>query len=160
MTSERQNENWKRYYSKNKERINERRRELAKDKPIRVRDYVKESDRVARRKESREGWLHYALINARHRAKKKGLAFNIELGDIDLPDVCPVLGVPLVYGTRDRSAIREVENIPTLDRTRNSLGYTKGNVKVISARANSLKSNADLAEIKRLLAYMEQELDD
>ena len=37
-----------------------------------------------------------------------------------------------------------------------ALGYTRGNVWVISWRANMLKSNATIAELRQLLAALEK----
>lgn len=48
-------------------------------------------------------------------------------------------------------------NSPSLDRRDPSLGYVKGNVGVISDRANLLKSNMTLEELKKLVSYMEAE---
>ncbi len=47
-------------------------------------------------------------------------------------------------------------NYSTLDRVVPSLGYVKGNVRVISFRANRLKNNATIDEIRAILAYMER----
>jgi hypothetical protein len=53
---------------------------------------------------------------------------------------------------------RATDNSPTLDRIIPSLGYVRGNVKVISMRANVLKHNASLDELKKLVAWLEKEL--
>lgn len=88
---------------------------------------------------------------ARRRAASRGIAFGIDRGDIQIPENCPVLGVRLVVGGgqgfRDGS--------PTLDRVDNVKGYVKGNVRVISWRANRIKSDATLAELKALVTYLE-----
>lgn len=47
--------------------------------------------------------------------------------------VCPVLGVPLAAGSQRSSGS------PSLDRIRPAQGYVRGNVRVISDRANRLK---------------------
>ena len=78
------------------------------------------------------------LRSARHRAKVKGMAFNIELGDIVIPELCPVLGIPIFRTTGHGGA----ENSPSLDRKDNTKGYIKGNVQVISYLANMMKSSA------------------
>lgn len=44
---------------------------------------------------------------------------------------------------------------PTIDRIINDLGYVKGNVIVISWRANRIKSDATLAELKAIVAFYE-----
>jgi hypothetical protein len=74
--------------------------------------------------------------------------FNIEESDIIVPDLCPVLGKPLIKtGDGDRNWI------PSLDRLDNTKGYIKGNVNVISWRANRLKYDATSDEIRMLYEY-------
>ena len=58
---------------------------------------------------------------ARHRAKVNQLSFNIELKDIVIPDVCPLLKIPLILDLP-----RPGPNSPSLDRLIPSLGYEKG----------------------------------
>lgn len=89
------------------------------------------------------------LHRARTRAKKKGLEFNITENDIIIPDICPVLGIKLEYkfeGKQDCS--------PSLDRINSDLGYIKGNVQVISDRANTLKNNATIEELLLVVEHM------
>jgi hypothetical protein len=90
--------------------------------------------------------------DAKRRALQKGLDFNITIDDIVIPDVCPVLGVPIFRGDG-----RPCDNSPSLDKIIPEKGYVKGNVRVISFRANSLKSNATLEEVRKILEYMERE---
>lgn len=89
---------------------------------------------------------------ARDRAAKKGIRFTITETDVVIPSTCPVLGIPIVYavGLQDGTA--------TLDRIHASLGYTPGNVRVISHRANNLKSNMTLAECRAILRDLEDRL--
>jgi hypothetical protein len=77
-----------------------------------------------------------------------GLPFNIELVDIKIPKRCPVLGILLKAGAKGNPAS------PSLDRFKNELGYVKGNVFVISRRANVLKNDGTLAEFKRVVRYL------
>ena len=49
-------------------------------------------------------------------------------------------------------------NSPTLDRIDNNKGYVKGNVKVISHRANSLKSSGTILEFTKIIEYIESGL--
>lgn len=84
------------------------------------------------------------LLNmARRRAKLKGLEFNLTEDDIVIPKTCPILEVPLIVGTKDN-----YEYTPSLDRIDNSKGYIKGNVQVISKKANSMKNSASFAELE------------
>lgn len=83
---------------------------------------------------------------ARARAKLKGVPFNLTVDDIELPDLCPILGVTL-----EMSSGQPKDNSPSLDRIIPSLGYIKGNVQVISNKANRMKNDASFEEL-RLLA--------
>jgi len=67
-----------------------------------------------------------------------------------IPDVCPILLVPLEKYNKNRA--------PSLDRIDNSKGYIKGNVRVISNRANIMKGDMSLEDIERLLAYTKREI--
>jgi hypothetical protein len=98
------------------------------------------------------GRLQRLVYVAKQRAKRKGLSFGLTLADLlPPPQQCPVLGIPLHYGAgRTRDA-----NRASLDRRDNKQGYMPSNVRVISYRANSLKSDATLAEMRRLVEYME-----
>jgi hypothetical protein len=79
---------------------------------------------------------------AKTRAKKRGLPFNLEVSDVVIPDYCSILNVVLKVGTE-----RVESNSPSLDRIIPSLGYVKGNVQVISHKANTMKSNATITEL-------------
>lgn len=76
--------------------------------------------------------------NAKKRAISKGLEFNIEVKDIHIPRVCPILKVPLICSTRYS---------PSIDRIYPDKGYIKGNIAVISNLANSMKANATPKEL-------------
>lgn len=91
---------------------------------------------------------------ARHRAKKHGVPFEIQLEDIVIPPCCPVLGIPLQRGPNGRLH----DASPSLDRTEPSKGYVRGNVAVISYKANRIKSNANLEELERVAAWLRADL--
>ena len=86
---------------------------------------------------------------AKKRAKNKNLPFDIEVSDIIIPEFCPVLGLKLEVN----DGLKQ-HNSPSLDRIIPSLGYVKGNIQVISDRANTLKSNGTLEEFEKLVEYM------
>lgn len=50
------------------------------------------------------------------------------------------------------------DNSPTVDRINNKLGYIKGNVKVISWRANRIKNNGNKEELEKVISYIENNL--
>lgn len=94
-----------------------------------------------RRPISKQQWKHIdpasrLLWSARTRAKQNGITFNIDITDIVIPKRCPVFGFKL------RKAVNKYEGTsPSLDRINPRKGYVKGNVRVISWRANQLKNN-------------------
>jgi hypothetical protein len=77
------------------------------------------------------------LYTAKHRAKRDGLKFALVHADIQIPDVCPVFGVPFEFGKG-----RVGPMSPTLDKITPKNGYVPGNIQVISHLANSMKNNA------------------
>lgn len=96
-----------------------------------------------------DNYERYILQRLRRRAEEKGLAFDLTPEDIVIPLVCPVLGTPLVkdgYGQR--------EDRPSVDRIDPRLGYVRGNIQVISMKANAIKNSATVEEVAKVLAYM------
>ena len=90
--------------------------------------------------------------NARCRARKSGIEFNIEAEDVVIPKKCPVLGITLEKFNKPGGHHAS----PTIDRIDPSKGYVKGNVRVISMRANRMKSDANIENVKALLEYLER----
>ena len=99
-------------------------------------------------RDAKEISMKRMLSGAKTRAREKGLMFNLHYDDIQIPNLCPVLKIPLIpsEGMSDGS--------PSLDRMIPYLGYTKGNVKVISMKANRIKTDATSNEIKAVLQYV------
>ena len=91
------------------------------------------------------------LLNwARRRVKESGLPYNLTVDDFEIPEFCPVLGIPLKVG---KGKLHDFS--PTLDRLVPELGYVKGNVEVISYKANRMRNNATLDELKLLVRWLE-----
>ncbi len=99
-----------------------------------------------RRRDNPEKFLYNA---AKSRAVKKNIEFNITIEDIHIPEFCPVLGIKLEFACE-----RVSHYSPTLDRIDNSKGYTKGNVMVISWKANSIKNIGTAEEHEKIAKYM------
>lgn len=93
--------------------------------------------------------IEYMLSRTKGSAKRRGLDFNLCESDIIIPNVCPVLGLKLEIA---QGAAKD--NSPSIDRIDNSKGYTKDNIRIISWRANKLKSNATKDEIEKILNYI------
>lgn len=79
---------------------------------------------------------------AKYRAKFRGVEFNIELSDVVIPEFCPILHILLSVSSGKVS-----EYSPSLDRIDSTKGYIKGNVQVISYKANTMKSNANAEDL-------------
>ena len=91
------------------------------------------------------------LYAAKQRAIAAGLSFDLVETDIHISELCPVFGTPFMRGTRENCT-----NSPSLDRIDSAKGYVRGNVWVISSRANTIKSDASLVELKQLVAALER----
>jgi len=91
----------------------------------------------------------FLLKSAKARAKKFNLTFDLCVEDVKIPEICPVLKIPLYRNIGKNNTASH--NSPSLDRINPELGYVKGNVRVISHRANALKSNATLEELQFIL---------
>ena len=100
-------------------------------------------------KHKRENNLEKELIrSAKRRAKNKNLEFNIDDSDVIIPERCPVLGIKLEKGNG-----KVHKNSPTIDRINPNKGYVKGNVIVVSQRANTIKTNATIEEIFKVYEF-------
>jgi hypothetical protein len=151
---------WKR---NNKEKVNAVNRQTRARKPKKYRAINRRSIAKQRAanptKYNQQRWalrandpIKYLWKHARERAQKIKVLFSLELADIIIPEFCPVLGIKLEWGFGQRAAANKAS--PSLDRMDGKLGYVKGNVFVISNRANHLKNNGTLDEFERIVAYM------
>ena len=93
------------------------------------------------------------LWNSKNRAKKLGLEFSLTIDDIVIPTLCPLLEIELKSGD---GVI--VDTSPSLDRIDTNKGYVKGNVWVISHKANTMKSDATIEEIEKLARNLKNKI--
>lgn len=105
-----------------------------------------------RQKTEKEDYKRYQLwLQAKTRAKKKRIEFNLNPSDVpEIPDECPLLGILI-----DKQSKKLKDNSPTIDRIDNSKGYVKDNIIIVSFKANRIKSNAALNELKTLVKNLE-----
>lgn len=108
---------------------------------------------------SEEQYRKKILHNAKTRAKAQGLPFNLTIDDIIIPDKCPLLGTTLTRG--DHKRWEAPEHTISLDKIYPDKGYVKGNVRVISSLANTMKNNATYEQLanfaKNIMTYMNGE---
>lgn len=101
-------------------------------------------------------WACSAAGGAKARAKRAGVAFDIDKAFIRsiLPTHCPVFGTVFVwFGQKLRP------DSPSLDRLDPAKGYVRGNVAVISQRANAIKSDATASEIEAVAQWLRTQQD-
>jgi hypothetical protein len=116
-------------------------------------DKIKEHKKIWMQKP--ENRVKHILTQAKRRAKFKNMPFDISINDLfPLPSVCPVFGIEINYeGTKAKGF---VDDSPSIDRIDSAKGYIKGNVQIISWRANRIKSDASLHELEAILKYVKE----
>lgn len=140
------------YFKEASKKAYEKRKKLLADNPE-LADKVNKRSCELRKKARKVDPRKQLLADARKRAKNRGLEFNICIDDVVIPEFCPVFGYRLEVGDGKRQ-----DNSPSIDRINNSLGYIKGNVRIISFRANALKNNGTIEEFEKIIEYMEENL--
>lgn len=130
-----------------------RRRELENERR-KNQEYVLKCNKRDRLKvhSNKISYIKAMLRATKQRAKIKNLEFNLTLDDIILPDVCPLLNIPLSINSSDK------DYSYSIDRIDNSKGYTKDNIFIISNRANRIKNNAKLEELELLVLNLKKYL--
>ncbi|MGA0070404.1 MAG: hypothetical protein ACO3HP_03775 [Candidatus Nanopelagicaceae bacterium] len=98
--------------------------------------------------------LRAMLNNARRRAKEKGLPFDLDMEYLRsiAPTLCPYSQVPLRWELQTGIGThgKPFPNSPSLDKLIPSRGYVRGNVAIVSHRANSIKRDATEQELIEL----------
>lgn len=149
------NEKHKNYYLQNKEKFNESSkqwyRKNGKERYQRNRDKILLSKKEYHKKhpEKRKNYniktqIHKLWYSAQRRALKNNIPFNITEQDIisivPKDSKCPVFNKEFVYGNGNSFSM-------TLDKIIPEKGYIKGNIQIISRKANTMKNNATPEEL-------------
>lgn len=148
------------WYEKNKEQVKEKARQYYYDNKEKVLENVKnyrEANRPILQQKGKEYYrrkLKNRLLNAaRARARKYGYEFDLTVDDIIMPKYCPLLGIEM-FVTESRKGKKHSSF--SLDRIDSSKGYVKGNVWVISMMANSMKSDSNYEDFKKMAENWKQ----
>lgn len=132
----------KEWYAKNREYSRKKRRAWHAANPGRWR--------MRRRANPALWWAKQALGNARRRAARLSVPFDLTVDDLlgRLGNGCPIFGTnwPIEGG--------RTGNSPSVDRLDPTRGYVRDNIAIISYRANTIKQNATAQEIQRLATWM------
>ena len=99
----------------------------------------------------RKNPVSYILWRIRAKCKKQNIPFDLTHEDIIVPAICPVLGIPLIIDDGNAKW-----SSPSVDRIIPSLGYVRGNIQIISHRANTIKNDASSAELEQVLKYVKR----
>lgn len=123
------------YRNKNKEKNRQYAASRQKNNPEKVREL------------NNEYWARLdtakkLVRQAKQRSKRKGIPFNLVEADLIIPTQCPLLEVPFILGKKFN-----YQYTYSLDRIDNSKGYIKGNVQVLTMKANNMKNSATLEEL-------------
>jgi len=101
--------------------------------------------RIYRKRWEHKHWENRLWNNAKKNSRYKGRSFNIEVSDIIIPDICPILGLTLLRGSIDKNCNSDA--LASLDCIDPEMGYIKGNIWVISFLANKMKQNANREQL-------------
>ena len=71
------------------------------------------------------------------------------MSDIIIPTYCPILKIKLLFS---KNIVQD--NSPSVDRIIPELGYVKGNIQIISFKANRIKGHATINELELIIKYI------
>ena len=108
--------------------------------------------RCSKERNPQRTWAGYATRDARNRAKKKNVPFDITVDYIVsiLTPKCPVYGTEFQW-------VGNKKILPTsasLDRIDPAKGYVKGNLVIISSKANNIKSAYRAADLYKVADWL------
>lgn len=95
--------------------------------------------------------LNKMLNNLKSSAKKRNIPFNLticDLNNLGFPLTCPLINIVLDY---HRTKVGD--NSPSIDRIDSSRGYEPDNIMVISYKANRMKNDGTIEELKLIANY-------
>jgi hypothetical protein len=134
------------YYLKNKDRILKQAKQWAADNPDRMKEFnkkYKSSDNQTYRAYCEDNYELWILNSAKRNAERYNLPFNLTIEDILIPKYCPYLNFEL---TKLRGS-GQLDSNASIDKLNPKLGYVKGNVQIISRKANRMKNDATPEEL-------------
>lgn len=123
-----------------------------------AKDYIRERHSDLRKNNPAKMLWHSTRKRAKGYANGRKLEFTLKVSDIIVPAVCPILGIPLYFACEEvgSKANRWNEHTPSIDRIDSSRGYTPDNIVVVSWRANRIKCDATVEELRRIYEFYQQ----
>ncbi|QBQ72600.1 hypothetical protein CRP3_gp51 [Roseobacter phage CRP-3] len=96
------------------------------------------------------------LAVAANKCRDQGIPFNITADDLmPAPLKCPVFGFKLNWYKDGRGG---ADDSPSIDRLIPEEGYVPGNVKLISLKANRIKNDSDLSELRMVADWVKAQI--
>jgi hypothetical protein len=96
------------------------------------------------------------LAVAANKCREQGLPFDITADDLmPAPLKCPVFGFKLDWYKDGRGG---ADDSPSIDRLIPEEGYVPGNVTLISLKANRIKNDSDLSELRMVADWVEAQI--
>lgn len=144
--AERRKEYNRKWALENKDKVNASKKKWLEGNPEKRKAAVKKYKEANKQKGIDyilNNYEWYIFNTARSRARVHKVEFDLKLEDIAIPILCPYLGIPL---TRIQGKGRQDYN-PSIDRIDPTKGYTRGNIEIISDKANRMKNNATPEEL-------------
>lgn len=122
-----------------------------------VRAQKREGDK-ARKKVMRtvlgsKDWFFGTFHHAKERAAQAGLPFDREAVRellLNPPTHCPV------FGWQFKPGGKRSDDSPSIDRIKPHLGYVRGNIALISFKANRIKTDATAAEVRAVADWLDK----
>ena len=147
----------KKYRQNNKEKKVEYDKKYRQDNKEKIAKYRQDNKEkiVESLKKYRQNNKEKLIVRwAKTRANKNNVPFDIDEDYIKKiwpkHNICPIFKIKFERGNLDQS--------PSLDRIIPKLGYVKGNVQIMSHKANRIKNNATFEELIIIGKYYERQL--
>jgi hypothetical protein len=156
-------ESQKRWNKNNREKVNEyqryyRSQNNEKLKQAYTTSYEKnKEERTLYRRERHEAspWHTMSTVSKR-RAREQGVLHTINASYLQsiwpANNSCPVFNIPFTISKKGESR----DCSPSLDRIIPNLGYVQGNVVIVSLKANRMKNNGSLEDLRKVLHFYER----
>ena len=109
-------------------------------------------------KRYRENPIPQLIYNFKKRAKLAGVPFNLTAEDIrekldQVGTKCPILGIKMQIS---QLGSKNNDLTPSIDRINPKKGYVKENIIVVSMKANRIKTDATVEEIRKVADFYEK----
>ena len=150
----------KKYRQNNKEKKVEYDKKYRQDNKEKIAKYRQDNKEkiVESLKKYRQNNKEKLIVRrAKTRANKNNVPFDIDEDYIKKiwpkHNICPIFKIKL-----EQSNLHTGDQSPSLDRIIPKLGYVKGNVQIMSSKANRIKNNATFEELIIIGKYYEKQL--